>query len=71
MKQEHGIQITPTLFIPALHGFIVVAMPAVVRLRSFRAAALVMRPTTARGVGFLWREARSALLLACGKIEQR
>ena len=73
MKQEHGIQIAPALLMPAIHGLVVVVVPAIVRMqvRSLRHATMVLRTPTTRGVGFLWREARSALLLACGKIEQR
>ena len=65
MKQKSGIQIAPTLFITAIHGLLVVIMPALVRLRvrSIRTTAMVLRTPTSRGVGFLWREARSALLL--------
>ena len=73
MKQEHGIQIAPSLFFPAVHGLFVVVVPAIVRLRvrSFRPTPVGLVTPTSRGVGFFWRVARSALLLACGKIEQR
>ena len=64
MKQENGIRIATTLCLclPAVPGFFVVALPAIVRMRvrSVLSATLVMHTTTTRGVGFLWQEARSA-----------
>ena len=64
MKQESGIQITPTSCIPVAHGSYAVAATTIASMRvpSIRTAAMVAATPTTRGVVFWWRDNRNQLI---------